>query len=483
MSRAAAALIAIFVALVLVAGYRKSETFDEGLFIAGGVAQVEHGNPNIDLMHPPLLRWIAGIPAILLGRARLPPNPPWVVRRDLDLEVRSLAVFPYAVSFFYDANSHDRVLFWGRFPFALLGALLGWLVYSTCRRLFGPWPALGALALCLFTPEVLAHSQWAHSDLASALTIFVVAIALERALREPSMRAAALLGGALGIAAATKITAILVVLPVLLLLAAFHRGGLRSLAGRMAIAAGALFAVIAAAYLPRPRLFGHEFLPGDLEKLGVSALAPVLRVLPLPDTFLKGLVCHGLIGQHGQTAFFHGQVSTAGWWYYFPVAIFLKYPTPLLLLALAGLAVLWRGGMPLSSKFAWTVPPLTILAAAMAQSEDIGVRSVLAIAPFLALWSAAAFRPLPPRDGPGRRSAAARSERRSGTSRVSEFSLLFQSADGRKPRRGQVAGGFEPRLGAGPSRAREGAESAGDFFRSPRLLRARAALALGNCRP
>ncbi len=221
----AAALLLLFVALVVSAGSQKSETFDEGLYVAGGAAQVLHADPNIRFGHPPLLRWISGIPSVVFGGARLPGEPPWIDRGAVDFEKSVPDLFLYSVRFFYDGgNDHDRVLFWGRFPFALLGALLGWLIFSTARRRFGPWPALGALVLFLFTPEVLAHSQWAHADLASALTIFLVALALERALRDPSPRAVALLGGALGIAASTKLTGLLLVPPVFLLLAALLPG-------------------------------------------------------------------------------------------------------------------------------------------------------------------------------------------------------------------------------------------------------------------
>ena len=38
----------------------------------------------------------------------------------------------------------------------------------------------------------------------------------------------------------------------------------------------------------------------------------VLRYAPLPDTFLKGIVYTLTLGQRGQIAFFHGQVSTNG---------------------------------------------------------------------------------------------------------------------------------------------------------------------------
>lgn len=377
--------------MVLSAGSGKSETIDEGLFIAGGVAQVRHLDPNIDLTHPPLLRWLSGVPAVMFGDAHAPEPAPLVPRGAMDLfSYKVQDVFNYGLRFFYNAgNAHDRVLFWGRFPFALIGALLGWLVFLEARRLLGTGPALAALLMFSFTPEVLAHAQWAHSDLVSGLTLWLIAIALGRALSSPSWRTDLLLGGAMGLAVAVKLTAIVLWPVVLVLIAWFRRKQPRSLLRGAGVALGIFYVIVVAVYLPAPRAAGpHEFHPADLARLHLDRLEPLLAVAPLPDTFLKGIVYTGLLGQRGQVAYFHGQNSTTGWWYYFPAAIFLKYPTGLLLLALVGLILLWRGGYPGQWTLALTLPPLAILGAAMMQSINVGVRSVLPLAPFLALWSA-----------------------------------------------------------------------------------------------
>jgi hypothetical protein len=377
--------------MVLSAGTLKSETVDEGLFIAGGTAQVHHLDPNIDLTHPPLLRWLSGVPAVLFGHAHAPEPVPFVPRGPMDLfSYKVQDVFDYGQRFFYEAsNAHDRVLFWGRFPFALVGALLGWLVFLEARRLLGPVPALAALLTFSFTPEVLAHAQWAHSDLASGLTLWLVAIALARALSSPSWRTDLMLGGAMGLAVAVKLTAIVLWPVILALIALFRRKHSRSLLRGAGVALAIFYGVVVAVYLPAPRAVGpHEFRAADLARLHLDRLEPLLAAAPLPDTFLKGIVYTGLLGQRGQVAYFHGQKSSKGWWYYFPAAMFLKYPTGLLLLALVGLILLWRGEYPAPWKVALTLPPLAILGAAMLQSINVGVRSVLPLAPFLAFWSA-----------------------------------------------------------------------------------------------
>lgn len=387
-------LLALFLIFVLTAAVQKSETIDEGLFIAGGSAQVLYLNPNIDLSHPPLLRWLAGLSATLLGGARLPESVPFIRYGAIEsFPYKIQDVFSFGEKFFYDAgNEHDRVLFWGRFPFVFLGILLGWLIFTKVRQHFGTGPALGSLLTFLFTPEILAHSQWAHADLATTLTLFLLSLALGKALSQPSWRTDLLLGGVMGLAVATKLTALVLWPVVFMMLLWFEQRGFLNFLKRMATIFTLFYLVIVFAYLPDPRLFiPHEFYPGDLERLGLDGFEPVLRNLPLPDTFLKGVIYTLLLSQRGQIAFFHGKISTSGWWYYFPVAIFLKYPTGLLITGIVGLVSLWRSPLPKLFKSVFTFPPLMILTAAMIQSVNIGVRSVLPIAPYLAFWSGVAL--------------------------------------------------------------------------------------------
>jgi hypothetical protein len=387
-------LITVFIILVLSAGSQKSETIDEGLFIAGGAAQVKTLNPNIDMSHPPLLRWISGISSVVFGKARVSHEVPFVSESPVDLYSHKLGQdFSFSQRFFYDsAHDHDRVLFWGRFPFVFFGALLGLIIFAIGRKYFGLWPAFGSLTTFLFIPEILAHSQWAHADLASTLTIFLISFALFQTLSKPTLKNDLLLAVSFGIAVSTKLTALIHLPFILILLAVFHEKGVINCFKRVVIIALVLWISIVFAYLPEPRLFGpHEFYQSDLSRLGIVWLEPIIRYMPLPDSFLKGVVYTLLLGQHGQVSFFHGEISSTGWWYYFPAAIFLKYPTGLLIVGIAGLIALWRSSLPLPFKVSFTFPPFIVLFAAMLQSVNIGVRSVLPVAPYLAFWCGSAL--------------------------------------------------------------------------------------------
>ncbi len=385
-------LLVLFVTLVWTAAARKSETMDEGLFIAGGAAQVQHRNPNIDLSHPPLLRWVAGTSASTLGRAELPPKPPMVTRTPKSLRTDKLqSTFNWAQRLLYHPkNDHDRVLFWGRFPFAFFGVLAGLLLGLELRKRYGDLPALAAVAVFAFLPEVLAHAQWAHSDLAAACGTLALALMLAHALEHPGRRVDLLLGLVLGLLVMVKLTGLMFVPLVVLLMALFPgtpkgRGRLWWTTTRLACVLGVLYVVIVVSYLPDPRLLPpHRFVAAEQS----GFLATLLTWLPLPDTFIRGVVYTRHLADHGQIAYLHGETRTGGWWYYFPLAMILKYPTPLLLAAVAGLvAVIRSRRVALSRKLAWTLFPLLLLGAAMFQRINIGVRSMLPLAPFIVLWA------------------------------------------------------------------------------------------------
>jgi hypothetical protein len=401
-------VVALFLVLTWSAAATKCETTDEGLFIGGGCVQVQLANPNVDLTHPPLLRWLAGLPATFVADARLVSAPPLVDRGPMDLNAyKATEVFNWAQAFLNaPENDHDRVLAWGRAPFALLAVVIALLAWREVRRHFGEVAAFGTVLAFLFMPEVLAHAQWAHSDLASALGLLAFALGLARSLERGSPRDDVVLGLALGLSASMKLTGLLVapLVPVAFWLFVRppdgrSRGAL--VARRVGIVAATACVVVVLAYLPQPRVAPpHEFRESetvtlshsDAGSLAAEAVRLGLRTCPLPDTFLKGVVYTMLNSRHGQVTFFHGKTGAGGWPEYFPVGLVLKYPTPLLLLSLVGLVITLRAShLSRERKIAWILPAAFFFLCAMAQSINIGVRAILPVAPFLALWAGAAI--------------------------------------------------------------------------------------------
>ncbi|MHC4181299.1 MAG: hypothetical protein ACYSWU_27700, partial [Planctomycetota bacterium] len=131
-------------------------------------------------------------------------------------------------------------------------------------------------------------------------------------------------------------------------------------------------------------------------------LAGALPPLLLPMEFMRGLGMLWIQGQEGQAAFLLGETSLHGWWYYFPVAVALKTtPALLLLLLLASWLLLLRRKDVTTRPGSLQVVAgaVVLLGVSMLGTLDIGVRYVLSLYPFLAVWASAAFAP---RAAPGK---------------------------------------------------------------------------------
>jgi hypothetical protein len=115
----------------------------------------------------------------------------------------------------------------------------------------------------------------------------------------------------------------------------------------------------------------------------------------LPNVFSQGF----LLGQakaQVRPAFLAGDYSTTGWPSYFPIAVLIKTPLAILLLAAAGaIAGLMRRARADLDAYVFVLTPVAVfMGAAMTTHINIGVRHVLPIYPFLLLLIGLAAREL-----------------------------------------------------------------------------------------
>jgi len=112
--------------------------------------------------------------------------------------------------------------------------------------------------------------------------------------------------------------------------------------------------------------------------------------------FIEGIKLFVAHGDRGHYTYLFGKPGYRGWWYYFPVALLVKTPLPLLALAIVGGFVAirdlrtkreWLGAVPL-------VSALTILGISLRVHVDLGVRLVLPIYPLMAIVAAQGAREL-----------------------------------------------------------------------------------------
>lgn len=354
-------LLLVMSALALTSALQKSPTMDEQNHIARGAAYLGTGDPRLSIEHPPVVNVLSALPAHLLLDLRLPLDEWWEVAE----------WYHFAEAFMWRVNSDpDQIVFLARLPIIGLGLLLVALVYRWAAARFGAWGGLLAATLCALDPNILAHGRLSTTDLGSTFFILLAAYAFWRLSRRISWGRTLVAGMALGLAFAAKLSALLFG-PILVLL--FLVEGLRGESARLRgflrrVGVGAAvtllaFLVVWASYL---------FRIGPLEASGPPVPAP---------PYVQGLRAVMDLAAGGRPAYLLGEISTEGWWYYFPVAFAVKTPLPTLLaLVLATLVLVMQPKR--CSLFIWG-PPLAFFLVLTTARLNLGYRHLLPVLPFI----------------------------------------------------------------------------------------------------
>lgn len=324
-------------------------TYDEPVHLAAGYTDLVHGRYRLNAMdHPPLGEMWAALPLLALDLDRFASHPAWL----------DGAVYHYGDLFLYHNRvPSERILGEARaWTLVTLTLLIAACLLPWARRLDGDagmWGAAAALAFCV---PWFSNAALTTTDAPSAALFFAACAVF--AAPDRTWRTYLLGGAAAGAALVAKFNMIL--LPPLLgfALAADKRPdksrGPR--AGRLIGAASAALFVMAAAY---------RFARVDLYAAGLTATLTRLS--------------------EGRSAYLLGAHSTTGWLWYFPAAVLVKTPLPLLLVGGWGF---WRALRKPRAEAAWlVVPPCGYLVAALVSKTQIGYRHILPLYPFLCLWA------------------------------------------------------------------------------------------------
>lgn len=379
----------------------KAPTMDEQGFLVRGLGYVRDENRWMRVGHPAGLN---ALNAMLLkddDAVRLPvDDPSW----------QTTAFHRPAELFLWEiGNDVAHVMFLARLPTVWLGMVLAAIIgrFATQlahlahrKRTLARWSGLLALLVVALDPNILAHTRLVTTDLGLTAAVVLATYLLWRALRDPSWGRAALAGAGFGLLANTKFTAGLFVplFALVIFIGVIAQWRAQWRAQRRfpgAMVAHLLIAYPLAAFLTLWAAYGFEIgaLPQEL-----PAFSTLLggRTLPLAH-YLDQLADIGGRMTKPTPAFLLGELSTGGWWYYFPVALLLKTPLPtLLLLALATAATLLPrkpapappAALTAIDAAALLVPPLGYFAFSITTDINIGYRHILVVVPFIALIAA-----------------------------------------------------------------------------------------------
>lgn len=389
---AAVALAAASLWLVYDHTREDSLSADEPIHILSGYFAVASRSAIVNIEHPPLVKALSG-----LALTALPLRPP-------PAKVPMGNVFVAASPAFFFGNSvpADRIIAVARAPQLVLLAGLLALVFSAAWRRYGGAAALLAVGLLAFDPNLLAHAGVVHTDLGAALAFFAVVLSWDFLERRPGTRRLLLGAAVLGLALSTKFSTVyllpILALQVLLGPRSAVAGGLARLA---AACAGALLVVVAVYSCVTTRMDRADQKTVIREKVGVLGRAPALAegIASLADFSrplahyaggLASVVRQNAVG--GGITYLNGRVSTNGFPQYFFVAFAVKSTLAFLAATAAIAAAIALRGRVFGPEIRLLLVPVAVLfLGSIGTTYNIGIRHLLPVYPFLALFAAALF--------------------------------------------------------------------------------------------
>jgi hypothetical protein len=364
--------------LMLYVSSKESATMDELAHIPAGYGYVRYLDNRLNPEHPALVKALAALP-LLFQNLKFPTDKSsW--QTDVNGQWAAGAQFLYE-----SGNDADKIIQWSRFGPMLLTILLIIFIYIWAKELIGRWWALLPVFLFSLSPTVLAHGHYVTTDIGAALGIFVATYYFTKFLFEPSRRHLIFSGLTFGIAQSMKFSAVLLIPFFIFLIFVFYfwkiyndRQKYFSRAFKYLRALLAIFiigyALVYAVYFLFTINYPIEKQSADTEFILTSfaggpdanyescklksdiSLSRRVRCLAEINIYIAGNKILRPFGEYmlgvlmvmqrssgGNTAYFLGEVSAAGWWHYFPVVFVLKEPLPsLILIGLALILALWR---------------------------------------------------------------------------------------------------------------------------------------------
>jgi len=280
-----------------------------------------------------------------------------------------------------------RLLFYTRLPFLVFPLLIVFLLWHWGRQLFGEPVGLCLAACGALEPTIQGHGVLINSDVPAAFGALWFAYAAWRYWNTPNVGRLQIMTLAMVVAVLTKFT--LLPLAIVGFGLALCKGP--RLLGAIAIPLALYAGILAASQFqaqPVPRVEIQQFSGAGVPLWALPGVNLLAR-LPWPLQFVRGLLfIGGSLQGDGFTGYMLGH-KIRGWVpLYFPLAWAIKFPIPLQLLTVAGLAAffirIWRREAGAADLLVWGAAAFFFGAAAISNSH-LGFRHVLPALPFFIL--------------------------------------------------------------------------------------------------
>ena len=416
-------MLGIMFLLMFFSSWNDAATFDESAHIGAGYSYITQKDMRLNPEHPPLMKDIAGIFMLPLRPTYRTDTPEW--QNGVNEQWTQGARFLYEWG-----NNPDSILHLARFPIMLLAIIIGAILFTWIRGMYGNRIALLATFFYAFSPTAIAHSRFVTTDTAATFGFLVGIIIFLKFLSRPTPKRILIAGLVFGVAQSLKFSLFLLI-PMYLFLAFVwlytdedihdqsraRKERVRLFFGRgfLLYSKTMLIFVIGALVVWLVYTWHVWNYPQEKQLSDAQALISGFKVRPFVSLdlwlinhkltrplghYLTGVMMVSQRTAGGNSAYFLGEVSSKGWLYYFPAAYLLKETLAFHILTLLALALAIRRIRRAKEKSieairSWVSDNFPIFASlfviafywaySMANPLNIGVRHVLPTFPFIYL--------------------------------------------------------------------------------------------------
>jgi hypothetical protein len=350
------ASLILTVALSILGASRDSLIYDEDAHIPAGYSYLTTFDMRLNPEHPPLIKDLSAFPLLFLDLNFDTTKPSWSQNPN-DAQWNAGKEF-----LFQSGNDADQIIFWSRLPIIALFVILALFIFKWTRELAGISAGLLAFILFVFDPNILGHNHFVTTDLGIAAFITFAFYYFIHFLKNPNWKNVFLLGLFLGLVQLAKFSSVLIfpVMGVVILAYSlvkltrhkkttdfkFKLQTFGKLVGKFSLAFAISIIIVWVAYyfttfnMPESKLpeIATYYFKNDDTNLKAVYSKKVIFALNESEFFrpmavyLFGVarVFQRVAG--GNVTYFLGEISTAGFFSYFPVVFLLKEPLPSLIL-------------------------------------------------------------------------------------------------------------------------------------------------------
>ena len=352
-----AALLSVVFLIPFFSARNFSPSGDEITHLPSGYSYWKTGEVVLNPQHPPLVKLLASFPLLFLD-LNFDKNDPSLAGPLKD-------EWRFGQRFLF-TNDADKLLLLGRISIILISVLLGLYIFKWASELFSRKASILSLFLYAFMPNMLAHTQFVTTDVAVTAFSFITLYYLWKLFKTGRKKFIIHIGIGLGLALGSKFSGVFLapIIAIPLFVYVWKGGG--------------------GYFLKAKRFLGYFAVIGAISSLAVY----VIYLFPVSaDFYLKGLRSVYSDISSNYYYYLNGNFSKDGWWYYFIFAFLIKTPIPALVAFAASLVAYKKYKLTGLEKQLIFIPVTVFLLVTSFKAENLGVRYILPVYPFLILYA------------------------------------------------------------------------------------------------